>query len=128
MSSPGRINISRAEELLPLRQQTDDLAVDAVSRLQAVALKNKKSNTGQCFGRFDMYSVLKEHHGEDSVLQELWENVNAVPEWVDWAQIERGQESLYRYLIPNLTRLALQGVLGGIQLFNSCLQPLIGYS
>lgn len=59
------------EELLPLRQQTDDLAVDAVSRLQAVAVKNKKSNTGQCFGRFDMYSVLKEHQGEDSVLQDL---------------------------------------------------------
>lgn len=101
------------EELLPLRQQTDDLVVDAVSRLQAVAVKNKKSNTGQCFGRFDMYSVLKEYHGADSVLQELWEEVNTVPEWVDWAQIERGQEFLYRYLIPNLTGLALQGFLGG---------------
>lgn len=43
-----------------------------------------------------MYSVLKEHHGADSVLQELWEEVNTVPEWVDWAQIERGQEFLYR--------------------------------
>ncbi|CAI7656212.1 unnamed protein product [Penicillium palitans] len=79
------------EVLLPLRRQTDDLAVDAVSRLQAVA----------------------EHHGEDSVLQNLWEEVNTVPEWVDWAQIERGQEFLYRYLIPNLTGLALQGFLGG---------------
>ncbi|KAL2705597.1 hypothetical protein AAEP93_000847 [Penicillium crustosum] len=68
------------EELLPLRQQTDDLAVDAVSRLQAVA---------------------------------IWEEVNAVPEWVDWTQIERGQEFLHRYLIPNLTGLALQGFLGG---------------
>ncbi|KAJ5510794.1 hypothetical protein N7453_002897 [Penicillium expansum] len=100
------------EELLPLRQETDDLAVDAVSRLQAIAVKNKHS-MGHCFGRFDMYSVLKEHHGEDSVLQGLWEEVNAVPEWVDWAQIERGQEFFYRYLIPNITGLALQGFLGG---------------
>ncbi|KAJ5801344.1 uncharacterized protein N7518_003412 [Penicillium psychrosexuale] len=103
------------EELLPLRQQTDDLAVDAVNRLQAIAVKAKsnKSNMGQCFGRFDMYSVLKEHHEEDSVLQELWEEVNTVPEWVDWTQIERGQEFVYRYMIPNITGLALQGFLGG---------------
>lgn len=66
-----------------------------------------------------MYSVLKEHHGEDSVLQNLWEEVNTVPEWVDWAQIERGQEFLYRYLIPNLTGLALQGFLGGTAVRNS---------
>ncbi|OQE00808.1 hypothetical protein PENVUL_c046G03277 [Penicillium vulpinum] len=101
------------EELLPLRHQADDLAVDAVDRLQAISIKSKQSNTGQCFGRFGMYSVLKEHHEEDSVLRELWEEVNTVPEWVDWTQIERGQEFLYRYLIPNITGLALQGFLGG---------------
>ncbi|KAJ6132836.1 hypothetical protein N7471_008051 [Penicillium samsonianum] len=54
------------EELLPLRPQTDGLAVDAVSRLQAFSAKSKQSNTGQCFSRFDMYSVSKEHREEDS--------------------------------------------------------------
>lgn len=107
------------EELLPLRQQTDGLAVDAVSRLQAFSAKSKQSNTGQCFSRFDMYSVSKEHREEDSVLQELWEEVKTVPEWVGWAQIERGQEFLYRYLIPNLTGLAFQGFLGGTVVGNS---------
>ncbi|KAJ5760956.1 hypothetical protein N7520_008112 [Penicillium odoratum] len=60
-----------------------------------------------------MYAVLKEHHEEDSVLQRLWEELNSIPDWVDWTQIERGQEFFYRYLVPNLTGLALQGVLGG---------------
>lgn len=49
----------------------------------------------------------------------IWEEVNAVPEWVDWTQIERGQEFLHRYLIPNLTGLALQGFLGGTAVRNS---------
>lgn len=31
------------EVLLPLRRQTDDLAVDAVSRLQAVAVRTRKA-------------------------------------------------------------------------------------
>ena len=108
------------EELLPLRQQTDDLAVDAVDRLQAIAVKvkNGQNNTRRCFGRFDMYSVLKEHHEKDSVLQGLWEEVNTVPEWVDWTQIERGQEFLYRYLIANITGLTIQGFLGGTAVRN----------
>lgn len=106
------------EELLPLKQQTDDLAIDAVSRLQAISVKNQQSNMVQCFGRFDVYSVLKEHHEDDSVLRELWEEINTVPEWVDWTQIERGQDFLYRYFIPNITGLTLQGFLGGTAVSN----------
>ncbi|KAI9926530.1 hypothetical protein ASPWEDRAFT_176498 [Aspergillus wentii DTO 134E9] len=101
------------EELLPLRQRADDLAVNAVDRLQAIAAEQKQSNAVPCAGRFDMYATLKKHHEEDRGLQELWEEINSVPEWVDWTQIERGQLFLWRYLIPNLTGLALQGFLGG---------------
>jgi hypothetical protein len=62
---------SRPENLLPLRQQTDDLADDAVSRLQATSMEGRQRNTGQCFGRSEMYSVMKEHEG-------LWEKVDTV--------------------------------------------------
>ena len=101
-------------ELFPLRQETDDLAVAAVARLQEIMAKEKRIDTGQsCPIRFDMYSALKTHHNSDTILQQLWEEVNTVPDWVDWNQIERGQQFLYRYLAPNLFGLALQGFLGG---------------
>lgn len=45
----------------------------------------------------DLYALLKEHHSEDPKLQELWDEINNVPEWVDWDQIERGQDVFYRY-------------------------------
>lgn len=101
------------EDLLPLRQQADDLAADSVTKLQAITAKEKEDNPNAPPGRVDMYGVLEKHHAEDEVLQKIWDEVNTVPDWVDWAQIERGQQFLYRYLVPNLTGLALQGFLGG---------------
>jgi hypothetical protein len=58
-----------------------------------------------------MYAVLKVHHHEEEVLQISWTDVNTVPDWVDWKQIEQGQRFLHLYLVPNLTGLALQGFL-----------------
>lgn len=40
----------------------------------------------------DLYELLRDHHGEDKKLSELWTQVNTIPEWVDWEQIERGQD------------------------------------
>lgn len=44
----------------------------------------------------------------------MWEEINTVPPWVDWAQIERGQDVFYRYGGPAITGLAYQSLLGGM--------------
>ena len=58
--------------------------------------------------------MLREHHASHPKLSQLWEEVNTVPEWVDWDQIERGQDVFYRYGGPALTGLTYQSLLGGM--------------
>ena len=62
----------------------------------------------------DLYLLLRDNAANDKVLGALWTEVNSVPEWVDWAQISRGQEVFYRYGGPALTGLAFQSLLGGM--------------
>lgn len=62
----------------------------------------------------DLYAILKDNVEGDELLQEFWDEVNTVPEWVDWAQIERGQDVFYRYGGACLTGLAYQSLLGGM--------------
>lgn len=62
----------------------------------------------------DLYVLLRDHHTSDPKLGELWEEVNTIPEWVDWEQIERGQDVFYRYGGPALTGLTYQSLLGGM--------------
>ncbi|KAL8679723.1 MAG: hypothetical protein Q9186_003995 [Xanthomendoza sp. 1 TL-2023] len=62
----------------------------------------------------DLYMLLRDHAQGDEVLGRLWADVNAVPPWVCWEQIERGQEVFYRYGGPALTGLAFQSLLGGM--------------
>lgn len=61
----------------------------------------------------DLYALFKEHH-DDQILTKLWNEVNTIPEWVDWDQIARGQDVFYRYGGANLTGLAYQSLLGGM--------------
>jgi hypothetical protein len=62
----------------------------------------------------DLYALLKEHHSSNPKLDQLWKEVNAVPDWVDWEQIKRGQDVFYRYGGPALTGLTFQSLLGGM--------------
>ncbi|KAK4507799.1 hypothetical protein PRZ48_001534 [Zasmidium cellare] len=62
----------------------------------------------------DLYAVLKDNAEGDELLQRFWREVHTVPEWVDWAQIERGQDVFYRYGGACLTGLAYQSLLGGM--------------
>nr|POE65991.1 ras guanine nucleotide exchange factor k [Quercus suber] len=69
---------------------------------------------GEKKGKRDLYVVLEENYHTDEVLSRFWEDVNLVPDWVDWAQIERGQDVFYRYGGACLTGLAYQSLLGGM--------------
>lgn len=61
----------------------------------------------------DLYVILRDNK-DDPELRELWKEVNAVPDWVDWDQLARGQDVFYRYGGANLTGLAYQSLLGGM--------------
>ena len=62
----------------------------------------------------DLYVLLRDNHDRHPKLQALWDEVNNVPEWVDWDQIARGQDVFYRYGGATLTGLAFQSLLGGM--------------
>lgn len=62
----------------------------------------------------DLYAILRDNREDDVLLREFWDEVNTVPDWVDWAQIERGQDVFYRYGGACLTGLAYQSLLGGM--------------
>jgi hypothetical protein len=55
----------------------------------------------------DSYALLRDKHKDSPRLGELWNEINTVPDWVDWDQIERGQDIYWRYFIPisNAVRL-----------------------
>ncbi|KAJ9650953.1 hypothetical protein H2198_009747 [Neophaeococcomyces mojaviensis] len=69
---------------------------------------------GKTKPRRDLYELLRDNHDKNPKLQELWDEVNTIPEWVDWDQIARGQDVFYRYGGATLTGLAYQSLLGGM--------------
>ncbi|KIV97906.1 hypothetical protein PV10_01606 [Exophiala mesophila] len=73
-----------------------------------------KSNSKPPKLKRDLYAVLRDNHDKHPKLQELWDEVNTVPDWVDWEQIARGQDVFYRYGAATLTGLAYQSLLGGM--------------
>lgn len=62
----------------------------------------------------DLYATLRHNHASHPKLTELWTDLNTIPDWVDWAQIARGQDVFYRYGGACLTGLAYQSLLGGM--------------
>lgn len=91
---------SSADDLQPMIYSCDSLADQCVERLNKIP----SSDDGVDKRPFkkDLYGLLKDHAEEDSKLKELWTEVNTVPEWVDWAQIQRGQNVFFRYGLPIL--------------------------
>lgn len=103
------------EKLNPLRHQHDQLGSYAVNKLQQISREQKGDATAEkslCHGPFDVYATLRDHYAEDEKLNQLWEELYTVPEWVDWEQLKRGQRFFYRYAAANLVGFALQGFIG----------------
>ncbi|KAH8153896.1 uncharacterized protein LAJ45_01663 [Morchella importuna] len=90
------------EEAAGLRSRWDKLADESLARL--IAIKGER----------DLYTTLKEEHQNDDVLGQLWTEVNTIPEWVDWEQIQRGQDVYYRYAIAIVAGLTYSSLLGGM--------------
>ncbi|EPS34944.1 hypothetical protein PDE_09909 [Penicillium oxalicum 114-2] len=99
-----------AEELHPTIHTYDHLADECVEILNGIS-----AGTGseQPFGK-DLYGLLKAHADEHPKLKRLWNEVNTVPEWVDWEQIQRAQDVFFRYGLPILNVLGFESLLGGM--------------
>ncbi|RWA06237.1 hypothetical protein EKO27_g8866, partial [Xylaria grammica] len=119
------------QQLHPLIYSYDKAATEAVERLddmmasqptnspsgdenldEAANPSPKKKNNPQ----WHLYELIQEHASKDERIGKLWAEVNTVPEWVDWDQIERGQKIFFRYggaAISTLTFLSLLGGMGG---------------
>lgn len=95
------------DDIESLKQRCDRVGDAALAKLQD---HSKGSSTGF---RLDHYALLQEHHESHAALRELWDQAYHVPEWVDWAQLERGQKVFWRYGFANLIGFALQGFMGG---------------
>lgn len=125
------------ETARPLRYTYDVLASDCLERLNEISppprsalprnnpveppsATTKDSNPStstpvapSASPRRDTYALLRDNADKDPKLQELWKQVNTIPEWVDWDSIGRGQDVFYRYGGPAVTGLAYQSLLGG---------------
>ncbi|CAI7600948.1 unnamed protein product [Penicillium glandicola] len=102
---------SSADDLKPLVHSYDSLADECVECLDKI---NSDGGSDKRPFEKDLYGLLRDHAEEDPKLNELWTEINTVPEWVDWAQIQRGQDVFFRYGIPILNVLMFQSLLGGM--------------
>ena len=111
-----------AEDFRPLIHTYDTVAADALDSLDEIVppvplsfarkdiqetFEPKETEPQEKKRHRDLFKLLQEHHNMDPRLQKLWTEVNTVPEWVDWAQIERGQNMFWRYGGPAITTVCL---------------------
>ncbi|CZR70157.1 uncharacterized protein PAC_20058 [Phialocephala subalpina] len=90
------------EELDRMRGSHDELGSSAYEKLKGiidVTGSSGKTANASNYHTLDLYAVLRDHHDEDPTLQALWYELHAIPEWVDWRQIEHGQTFFARYAI-----------------------------
>ncbi|KAB8263683.1 hypothetical protein BDV32DRAFT_119013 [Aspergillus pseudonomiae] len=72
------------------------------------------SDEGGNISKRDRFALLMGNREKHPKLEELWTQINTVPEWVDWAQIQRGQEVYWRYMLPITNSLTYNSLLGGM--------------
>ncbi|KAJ5795281.1 hypothetical protein N7457_001880, partial [Penicillium paradoxum] len=102
---------SSADDLRPMMRTCDSRADQCVERLNKILL-DEGADQRPC--KKDLYGSLRDHADKDPKLKEFWTEVTTVPEWVDWAQIQRGQDVFFRYGLPILNVLSFQSLLGGM--------------
>ncbi|KAF2089854.1 hypothetical protein K490DRAFT_35442 [Saccharata proteae CBS 121410] len=108
----GEAALHRLNEISPPPQ--NGLPRKSNDEAQAYARMDKTAEAPEERDRSDLYALLRDHAAEDETLGALWRELTTVPEWVDWAQIARGQDVFYRYGGAALTGLAYQSLLGGM--------------
>ncbi|KAL4821398.1 hypothetical protein BDW67DRAFT_180099 [Aspergillus spinulosporus] len=95
-------------ELAPWIRTCDTLADEANEVLDSLPASSEDPT------KRDRYALLRDNHARDPKLEELWNQINTVPEWVDWEQIQRGQDLFWRHLVPITNALTFVSLLGGM--------------
>ncbi|KZF19996.1 hypothetical protein L228DRAFT_33364 [Xylona heveae TC161] len=106
-----------SEQLYPLKYTYDELADECLDKLDGIpgsTAGDAGTNDKHSGPSRDLYALLRDNAESDKSLGKLWNQVHAIPDWVDWAQVARGQEVFYRYGGAALTGLAFQSLLGGM--------------
>ena len=96
------------EEMHPLKYSYDVLGEKCLERLDTISPPNPAEQLPRNRSRpiastkpavkRDLYALLRDHASEDETLGQLWDEVNTIPDWVDWDQIARGQDGkAYEY-------------------------------
>jgi hypothetical protein len=90
------------EEMDPLKYSYDVLGEKCLERLDTISPPNPAEQLPRNRSRpiasakppvkRDLYALLRDHASEDETLGQLWDEVNTIPDWVDWDQIARGQD------------------------------------
>jgi hypothetical protein len=105
------------EDLHPLIYTYDTVSAEAVEQLDkieppAAASFAPKKNIQETYEpkdkkhSRDLFKLVKQHATADEKIGKFWEDVNAVPDWVDWEAVERGQKVFWRYGGPCLTAVS----------------------
>ncbi|EXJ95013.1 hypothetical protein A1O1_00131 [Capronia coronata CBS 617.96] len=109
------------EQAHPLKYTYDVLGeecYDIVNQMNIPERESRASNEtdkpASATPKRDLYRLLQANLDKHEKLQQLWDEVTNVPDWVDWDQIARGQDVFYRYGGATLTGLAYQSLLGGM--------------
>ncbi|KAI1825375.1 hypothetical protein F4861DRAFT_547695 [Xylaria intraflava] len=113
-------------QLKPLIYTYDTVATEAIERLDEIAppqhamsaedrdtIKDAEPDDERP-PRRDLYALLQEYASKDKKVGKLWTEVNTIPEWVEWEQIERGQKVFFRYGGPAIITLTFLSLLGGM--------------
>lgn len=105
------------ERMSVLRSEYDQLGTAALEKLQKLRETQaedlgSKSSAASNRSRMDLFTLLRDNYQDDDVLTEFWNETHDVPEWVDWAQLARGQDFFHRHIGANLAGLALGGFIG----------------
>lgn len=100
------------EQMHPLKFSYDVLAEECLNVLDNLpaAPDSNPEITGETKGpapKKDLYALLRDNVDYHPKLKELWDQVNTIPDWVDWDQIARGQEVFYRYGEVSLTAVSI---------------------
>ncbi|ORY56121.1 tat pathway signal sequence [Pseudomassariella vexata] len=111
------------EDLHPLIYTYDRLTTEAVERLdelvppRPVDLSKRRQDTDEPMEskpHRDTYKLIQEYAKTDETVGKLRAQLETIPEWVDWDQIERGQKVFWRYGGAGITALTYLSLLGGM--------------
>ncbi|RYC59330.1 hypothetical protein CHU98_g6869 [Xylaria longipes] len=94
------------QQLESLIHSYDTVATEAVERSDEIILppdaKSPPKAEGEKKTCRDTYELMQEHASKDEKIGKLWSEINTVPEWVDWDQIERGQKLTFLSLLGGM--------------------------